>query len=56
MVSLMSGLKCPFEGRLDSDAKVSELHGTTTLTLFANLAAVRAVWMLMAAPKMNGWN
>lgn len=56
MVLLMSDLKCPLEGRPDSDTNVSELHGTTILTLFAKLAAVRAAWMLMAAPTTNGSN
>lgn len=54
MVLLISDLKCPFEGWPDSDRKASKLHGTTTVTLFANLALISAIWMLIAAPTAKG--
>ena len=54
MVLLRSDLKCPFEGRLDSDWMVSELKGTTTFTSLAKFALIKAVWMFVAAPITNG--
>ena len=56
MVLLRPDLKCPFEGRLDSDRKASKLQGTTTLTLASKLALIKVALMFVAARMTKGRN